>query len=156
MSDTSQGDGWWQASDGKWYAPEQHPDYRPPPPPVLQRPSADFLAWVNSAGPYVKQVSAATGRLSAMSKTQHPAAIVEAANNLIAEIDAAAQGLHPPVDPTAAQLWGEWLILMRASGEETIRAAEETHDLAEAARLSGAATERMHQLVRMSKPASTD
>lgn len=31
MSDTSQGDGWWIASDGKWYAPELHPDYRPPP-----------------------------------------------------------------------------------------------------------------------------
>jgi hypothetical protein len=30
MSDTSQGEGWWQASDGKWYAPEQHPDYQPP------------------------------------------------------------------------------------------------------------------------------
>ena len=45
MSDTSQGDGWWIASDGKWYAPEQHPDYPhgwPPPqqpaepPPVAQ------------------------------------------------------------------------------------------------------------------------
>jgi hypothetical protein len=22
MSDTSQGPGWWQASDGKWYPPE--------------------------------------------------------------------------------------------------------------------------------------
>jgi hypothetical protein len=33
MSDTSQGDGWWQASDGKFYAPESHPDYKPPPPP---------------------------------------------------------------------------------------------------------------------------
>ena len=32
VSDTSQGPGWWQASDGKWYSPEQHPDYRPPPP----------------------------------------------------------------------------------------------------------------------------
>lgn len=30
MSDTSQGEGWWVASDGKWYAPEQHPDYVPP------------------------------------------------------------------------------------------------------------------------------
>lgn len=28
MSDTSQGPGWWKASDGKWYAPEQHPDAR--------------------------------------------------------------------------------------------------------------------------------
>lgn len=30
MSDTSQGDGWWAASDGKWYAPELHPDYVAP------------------------------------------------------------------------------------------------------------------------------
>ena len=33
MSDVQQGPGWWQASDGKWYAPEQHPNYQPPPPP---------------------------------------------------------------------------------------------------------------------------
>ncbi len=33
MSDTSQGPGWWEASDGKWYPPEQHPNRRPPPPP---------------------------------------------------------------------------------------------------------------------------
>jgi hypothetical protein len=30
MSDFSQGDGWWQASDGKWYPPEQAPGYQPP------------------------------------------------------------------------------------------------------------------------------
>ena len=33
MSDTSQGPGWWQTRDGKWYAPERHPDYVPPPTP---------------------------------------------------------------------------------------------------------------------------
>jgi TM2 domain-containing membrane protein YozV len=27
MSEMSQGPGWWQASDGKWYAPELHPDH---------------------------------------------------------------------------------------------------------------------------------
>src|SRR5262245_10048365 len=27
MSDSSQGPGWWQASDGKWYPPESHPDH---------------------------------------------------------------------------------------------------------------------------------
>jgi hypothetical protein len=32
MSDASQGPGWWQATDGKWYAPETHPNYQPPPP----------------------------------------------------------------------------------------------------------------------------
>lgn len=34
MSDMPQGAGWWQASDGRWYPPEQHPDFRatlPPP-----------------------------------------------------------------------------------------------------------------------------
>ena len=29
MSDTSQGPGWWQASDGKWYPPEQTPGAEP-------------------------------------------------------------------------------------------------------------------------------
>ena len=31
MSDTSQGPGWWQASDGKWYPPEQAPGVSPQP-----------------------------------------------------------------------------------------------------------------------------
>ena len=30
MSDTSQGPGWWVASDGKWYPPEQMPQPQPP------------------------------------------------------------------------------------------------------------------------------
>lgn len=39
VSEQSGGPGWWQASDGRWYRPEQHPDYRapaplPPPPPL--------------------------------------------------------------------------------------------------------------------------
>ena len=38
MSDTPLGDGWWQASDGKFYAPEQHPDYKPLPPPPPDAP----------------------------------------------------------------------------------------------------------------------
>ena len=33
MSDTSQGPGWWQAADAKWYPPELHPDYRAQPAP---------------------------------------------------------------------------------------------------------------------------
>lgn len=34
MSDTSQGPGWWQASDGKWYPPEQAPGAGPAGPPL--------------------------------------------------------------------------------------------------------------------------
>lgn len=31
MSETSEGAGWWQASDGKWYPPDQHPGQAPVP-----------------------------------------------------------------------------------------------------------------------------
>jgi uncharacterized RDD family membrane protein YckC len=31
MSNVSQGPGWWMASDQKWYPPESHPGYQPPP-----------------------------------------------------------------------------------------------------------------------------
>jgi preprotein translocase subunit SecD len=34
MSGWAQGPGWWQASDGRWYPPESHPNALPPPPPV--------------------------------------------------------------------------------------------------------------------------
>lgn len=43
MSDIAQGPGWWRASDGRWYPPEQHPTYLsslPPPPPAHQVPFA--------------------------------------------------------------------------------------------------------------------
>lgn len=46
MSDTPIGDGWWLASDGKYYPPEQHPDYVPPAdvaPPMP--PAADTGGW---------------------------------------------------------------------------------------------------------------
>jgi hypothetical protein len=33
MSDVSNGPGWWQASDGKWYPPEQAHEQAPTPPP---------------------------------------------------------------------------------------------------------------------------
>lgn len=33
MSDYPRGEGWWQASDDKWYAPELHPDHVPEHPP---------------------------------------------------------------------------------------------------------------------------
>ena len=38
MSTESPGNGWWQASDGHWYPPEQHPESKPslPPPPPPQ------------------------------------------------------------------------------------------------------------------------
>lgn len=42
MSDTSQGPGWWQASDGKWYPPEQAPTAAAP---VAGVPAGDLADW---------------------------------------------------------------------------------------------------------------
>jgi hypothetical protein len=42
VSDTSQGEGWWQASDGKWYPPEQHPDVQQPTQPIPQTPAPQW------------------------------------------------------------------------------------------------------------------
>jgi cytoskeletal protein RodZ len=55
MSDTSQGPGWWQASDQKWYPPEQHPNYQAPapaaPPPPGPGPAPE------QAAPYGRPLS---------------------------------------------------------------------------------------------------
>ena len=40
MSEQSQGPGWWQASDGKWYPPEQAPAQPPEAPPTQPFPNA--------------------------------------------------------------------------------------------------------------------
>ncbi|MFN3217048.1 MAG: hypothetical protein ACE367_11180 [Acidimicrobiales bacterium] len=50
MSDTQQSGDWWQASDGKWYPPQSHPDQWPapptdaPPPPMAPQPTAAAAA----------------------------------------------------------------------------------------------------------------
>ena len=41
MSDSTQGPGWWQASDGKWYPPELHPSVQQPQPPAPEAPVPD-------------------------------------------------------------------------------------------------------------------
>ena len=41
MSDVSQGEGWWLASDGKWYPPESNPQPVVPPPSPDQPPAGD-------------------------------------------------------------------------------------------------------------------
>jgi len=40
VSEVSQGEGWWQASDGKWYAPELHPDRAAMPDPTVESAAA--------------------------------------------------------------------------------------------------------------------
>lgn len=68
MSEMSQGEGWWQASDGLWYPPESHPDYQSPTPPQPEPPAAPGtvfpstpaapLATVGPRGPIGKPRSA--------------------------------------------------------------------------------------------------
>jgi hypothetical protein len=58
MSDVSQGPGWWQASDGKWYAPEQMQQPQQPPPPV---PNYSPQAPVPAPSPYPSQMPPQTG-----------------------------------------------------------------------------------------------
>lgn len=54
MSDSSQGPGWWLASDGRWYPPESRPYAGAPPPPGAARgqpAGAGWGAWGYGAGP---------------------------------------------------------------------------------------------------------
>ena len=44
MSDSSQGPGWWQASDGKWYPPQPAASVAPPPPPPAPPPGPQWGA----------------------------------------------------------------------------------------------------------------
>jgi hypothetical protein len=56
MSDRPMGEGWWQASDSRWYPPDQRPGASLPPPPgggasaVPQRPTATAAFAVGVAG----------------------------------------------------------------------------------------------------------
>lgn len=52
MSDSSQGQGWWQANDGKWYPPELHPSVQPPPPTGIPSQPQSFAG----AGPGTQNV----------------------------------------------------------------------------------------------------
>jgi hypothetical protein len=59
MSDVSQGPGWWLAADGKWYPPEQQPNYQPPTPPPP--PPVDPATPPAAAGPGPGATSRPTG-----------------------------------------------------------------------------------------------
>jgi hypothetical protein len=55
VSDIQPAPDWWQASDLKWYPPQQHPDYRAyapaPRPPTHFNPKVSDIAGVSPAGP---------------------------------------------------------------------------------------------------------
>lgn len=50
MSDQSGGEGWWLASDGKWYPPTQQSGYAPPPlPPSYAAPPSGYQVFTPAA-----------------------------------------------------------------------------------------------------------
>ena len=51
VSDASQGPGWWQASDGRWYPPEASAPPPPPPPPPPPGAPAGYVAFDPSLAP---------------------------------------------------------------------------------------------------------
>ena len=79
MSDTSQGEGWWIASDNKWYPPEQHPGYTVPAanePVKPSSPTANYAAETvampaASPGVPVPQANTAPSFAPAGGDTQH-------------------------------------------------------------------------------------
>src|ERR1035441_5657103 len=70
MSDVSNGPGWWQASDGKWYPPEQQPNYEAPAPP---HPSMGTPA--HSSGPAAKPMSSFSFDMKRWSQAERITAI---------------------------------------------------------------------------------
>src|SRR5882757_5404961 len=56
MSDGSPGEGWWQASDGQWYPPDQHPQFEagaspPTAPPTMAMPPTAAVPPIAPPGP---------------------------------------------------------------------------------------------------------
>ena len=82
MSDVSQGPGWWLASDGKWYPPEQHPEVLAitsgSPLPLMSenpwgRPQSGNLGYAQPVPPALPGVAADVG---ARPRRMRPGAIV--------------------------------------------------------------------------------
>lgn len=94
MSEQAQGPGWWIASDGRWYPPEQHPNYRPPPPPPPAPPALQ-------GDRYPPPASAARGQPNAL-------AIVA----LVAGIGGVAIGLGPAINWSIALAGGACAVVL--------------------------------------------
>ena len=76
MSDVSQGPGWWQASDGKWYPPEQHPTPQASAPPPTGGPAPAVTGAGASTGAGTPSFSFDLGNLSQSEKITGVATLV--------------------------------------------------------------------------------
>lgn len=79
MSEVPQGPEWWQATDGKWYPPEQHPHYQPqpPPPPPVPVPPLIPATTPPTMSPHSWQAPVAqTTVLTPLGKDRSPASVL--------------------------------------------------------------------------------
>jgi hypothetical protein len=96
MSDQSQGPGWWQASDGKWYAPELHPSYVPP------APIAGPPGITPPLPPIATQVTPVVTRASPTASAQPPEEVVIGPTHLSS--------------PSVPRRWWVWALPVIAGG----------------------------------------
>lgn len=126
MSNTSQGTGWWQASDGKWYPPETHPSAPPRPPMPPQAPTHSPAAKKRRRWPWItlgvivllfvvigltsKSPTTSTSK-SAGSKSTAPAAATSTSKGLTPQAFFSTMNnrAYPPgTNPNAATSWGSF------------------------------------------------
>ena len=105
MSDTPKGPEWWQASNGKWYAPELHPDYQPPvtqqpevpaPPPPPDSPGLRPGWWQASDGNWYPPERHPDYR---------PPSILDSPTTEYPPIEPAAPTAQVPTSPAAPSAW---------------------------------------------------
>lgn len=99
-SDSSEGFGWWLASDGKWYPPELHPNATtPPPPPPLAVDRGSLLATDEDRDGATVKVREAlvSGQLTFEEHEERMSAALGARS--LQELDRATVDLQPPELP---------------------------------------------------------
>jgi hypothetical protein len=74
MTNESQpGPGWWKASDGNWYAPEQHPSYKPSPDPTILNGRPSPMTPPVTQAPLPTMASSGPPQPEALMRTDAPA-----------------------------------------------------------------------------------
>ncbi|MEM7092323.1 MAG: hypothetical protein AAF567_04915 [Actinomycetota bacterium] len=136
-SDVQEGPDWWQASDGRFYPPELHPDYQPPADPPPPAPSA------TPAAPAAAAPAAATAAVSSPSASNPNLSLSErlraAADRVGEEAAAAADATGDEVAAAADDIAGATLAqssedLLAEATASTVDTGMDSSDLLDAAR----------------------
>ena len=116
MSDVSQGLGWWQASDLKWYPPERHPDYVAPlPPPPTDGTESSGQATGAPAGP-TPQAQPAPSRGTQTGVVQIPEAGLATVKDIVARLSVTAWLLFGGFVIAAIGIFFPWQTVSYSAG----------------------------------------